>query len=189
MAIGVGLLFVALALLAVFEPALPGRWCETESQWRVCYREWLGSISGWAAIVAAAVALAATRQQILQEREIADREYRQMMRGAHLLLLERVDKLYKNVVTMRASGAAGRQISGDFQATFMLDDAELGRLEQVTAFREGRLRAFQEAQAFQRAADLGHVTEKHDALVKTLAQIHEMLDRGMTISEIAKQLE
>jgi hypothetical protein len=51
----------ALAVLAIFAPAMPGTWCSGNEVWRVCYREWLTALSGWMALVAALIALALQR--------------------------------------------------------------------------------------------------------------------------------
>ncbi len=44
---------VAITLPLFFEPQLAGRWCDANMIWRECYREWLGSLSGWAAFAGA----------------------------------------------------------------------------------------------------------------------------------------
>jgi hypothetical protein len=82
-------------LLPVFEPEFPGRWCADAEPWRVCYRNWLSSVSGWAAFIAAffagLLAWAGVQGQIeVQKRqtEIVDRTYWQNERNQAEVALE-----------------------------------------------------------------------------------------------------
>jgi hypothetical protein len=84
-----------LLLLPVLEPELPGRWCADGENWRVCYRNWLSSLSGWAAFIAAffagLLAWAGVQGQIeIQKRqtEIVDRTYWQTERNQAEVALE-----------------------------------------------------------------------------------------------------
>lgn len=61
---------------------LPGRWCDDNEIRAVCYRNWLGAVSGWAAFAAAVVAGWLTWAGVLrqvgiqrQQTQIADRTF------------------------------------------------------------------------------------------------------------------
>ncbi|ODA67109.1 hypothetical protein A7A08_01855 [Methyloligella halotolerans] len=68
-----------------FEPELPGRWCDDGAIWRDCYRNWLGSLAGWAAFAGALLGSALLIEHLNQLRRQSDLSLAQLQR--HDLIL------------------------------------------------------------------------------------------------------
>jgi 3-hydroxyacyl-CoA dehydrogenase len=99
--------------------------------------------------------------------------------------LQKLDTLIREVSAIVAAGVMGREVSGNFADTYMIDDLEINRLERIPAFAERRFRAFQEAQKFNHEAKAGHPTAANSRLLDFLSRIYVRLDNGESVEEVA----
>jgi hypothetical protein len=172
-------LFLILGALAIWAPTLPYSWCAPGEIWRVCYREWLGAVSGWAAFAAAIIALAV-------QRALSDRDHRRETRLANLGVMKQLDGLINEVTAMIAAGVQGHAVkSADFRESYFMSDPEIARLERVPRFTGLRFRAYEEARACSFKPAAGHNMDANSALLKMLVGIYKRLDAGESVEEIA----
>ena len=178
-AIAVGAILVVIAALALIEPSLPGRWCGDDAIWRVCYRGWLGALSGWAAFAAAGLALLVARQQHL----LATREVNAPLLKPLRDLIRRVERMVEHV------GRQSLPRTADFDQEFLMANPELKRLEAVRAFKTRRIRAVSITRKWHGLNKEPDVPEAQKQLLETMHEIQSMLERGIDVPEIARELD
>lgn len=85
--------------VVIVQPNLPGRWCPPDSQWLVCFRDWLVPLSGWAAAIAAAGFIAYERHKVQKDAERALHTARMRLATQLELVARRYIQIYFDIVS------------------------------------------------------------------------------------------